>query len=152
MFTEIFGPLIGLKEEWAAQGAAPDELDLWAFRFRFPEETRLPVNTGWLDGDEEVISEDTPKRLVYRDRMGRRMEMAKTVATLALPTTHPVETMDDWLRIKHHYEFAESRIGACQPAPGKVTTISIPGGFDEPRQLMGEENLVLEPFVNIGRA
>jgi len=28
MFTEIFGPLIGLKEEWAAQGAAPDEFDL----------------------------------------------------------------------------------------------------------------------------
>jgi len=44
---------------------------------------------------------------------------------------------------KRHYEFAESRIGACPPAPGKVTTISIPGGFDEPRQLMGEENLAL---------
>mgnify|MGYP005848535083 CR=1 FL=1 len=25
LFTEIFGPLIGLKEEWAAQGATAEE-------------------------------------------------------------------------------------------------------------------------------
>ena len=27
MFTEIFGPLVGLKEEWEEQGASSEELD-----------------------------------------------------------------------------------------------------------------------------
>lgn len=143
LFTEIFGPLVGLKEEWAAQGATAAELDLSAFRYRFAEEQVLPVQTGWVGGDPEVILEETPDRLVYRDRMGRRMEMSKQAATLALPMTYPVATMDDWRRIRHHYEFHESRIGPIPPAPGKVRTVWIPGGFDEPRQLMGEENLVL---------
>ena len=31
LFTEIFGPLVGLKEEWEEQGATPEELDLSAF-------------------------------------------------------------------------------------------------------------------------
>ena len=35
LFTELFGPIIGLKEEWAAQGATPAELDFSAFRFRW---------------------------------------------------------------------------------------------------------------------
>jgi hypothetical protein len=49
------------------------------------------------------------------------MELAKQAATLALPVTHPVATMDDWCRLKQHYEFSETRLGAVQPAPGKVT-------------------------------
>ncbi|HUS57307.1 MAG TPA: hypothetical protein VM141_01535 [Planctomycetota bacterium] len=31
LFTEIFGPLLGLKEEWAAQGASAAELDMSAW-------------------------------------------------------------------------------------------------------------------------
>ncbi len=34
LFTEIFGPMVGLKEEWLAQGATPEELDFSAFRYR----------------------------------------------------------------------------------------------------------------------
>jgi hypothetical protein len=143
LFTEIFGPLLGLKEEWAAQGATPAEIDLSAFPFRYVEEQGLPVHTGWVGGDAEVILEDTPDLLVYRDRLGRRMELAKKAATLALPTTYPVATMDDWRRIKHHYEFSAARLSECRPSPGTITTVSIPGGFDEPRQLMGEEALGL---------
>jgi hypothetical protein len=143
MFTEIFGPLLGLKEEWAAQGASPAEIEMSAFRYRYVEEYGLPVNTGWRGGAAEVILEDTPDRLVFRDRMGRRMEMSKTAATLALPTTYPVATMDDWRKIKRHYEFHPDRIGECVAAPGQVRSAWIPGGFDEPRQLLGEENLAL---------
>lgn len=143
MFIEIFGPLLGLKEEWAAQGGTPAEIDMSAFRFRYVEEQGLPVHTGWRGGDEEVILEDTPDRLVYRDRMGRRMEMAKQAATLALPSTYPVATMDDWRKIKHHYEYSPARLSQFQDQPGKVRTVHIPGGFDEPRQLLGEENLAL---------
>lgn len=143
LFTEIFGPLVGLKEEWAAQGATAGEVDFSSFRYRFAEEEVLSVHTGWIGGDPEVILEETADRLVYRDRMGRRMELSKRAATLALPTTYPVATMDDWRKVRHHYEFEESRIGLCPPARGKVRTVWIPGGFDEPRQLMGEENLAV---------
>jgi hypothetical protein len=143
LFTEIFGPLIGVKEEWAAQGATPAEIDLSAFRFRYAEEVMLPINTGWSGGDEPVILEDTADLLVYRDRMGRRMKLAKKASTLALPVTYPVATMDDWRRIKHHYEFTPARVANPQPVPDKVTTVAIPGGFDEPRQLLGEEALAM---------
>ena len=34
LFTEIFGPIVGLKEEWEAQGASPEELDFSAFQYR----------------------------------------------------------------------------------------------------------------------
>ena len=143
LFTEIFGPLVGLKEEWAAQGATPVEINLSTFRYRTVIENNLPVITGWLGGDEPVILEDTADSLVYRDPMGRRMEMAKKSATLALPTTYPVANMDDWQRIRQHYEFSEARFGQLQPTAGQLTSLQIPGGFDEPRQLMGEEALAL---------
>ena len=143
LFTEIFGPLLGLKEEWTAQGALLAEIDLSAFRFRFPREMGLPVNTGWLGGEESVILEETTDVLVYRDPMGRRMELQKQAATIALPTTYPVANMDDWRRIKHHYEFSEARVRAGRPGPGFVTSVGIPGGFDEPRQLMGEEAVAM---------
>lgn len=143
LFTEIFGPLLGLKEEWAAQGATPAELDLSAFHFRYAEEQGIPFHAGWIDGDPVVILEDTPTLLVYRDALGRRMEMSKRAATLALPTTYPVATMDDWLEIKHHYAYRADRVAPYPAQPGPVTTAHIPGGFDEPRQLMGEENLAI---------
>lgn len=143
LFTEIFGPLLGLKEEWAAQGALPSEIDLSAFQFRFPAEAGLPVQTGWLGGEALVILEETADVLIYRDPLGRRMELQKKAATIALPTTYPVANMDDWRRIKHHYEFSEARIGTHRPGRDPVTSVTIPGGFDEPRQLMGEEAVAM---------
>ena len=39
LFTEIFGPIIGLKEEWESQGATPEEVlhatDMFAFHVPF---------------------------------------------------------------------------------------------------------------------
>jgi hypothetical protein len=105
----------------------------------------LPINTGWQGGDEPVILAETDDLLAYRDHMGRRMEMAKRASTLALPVTWPVANMDDWRRIKPHYEFDPARLrGAWRDVPpNTVVTLGIPGGFDEPRQLMGEEALAL---------
>ena len=150
MFTEIFGPLIGLKEEWLAQGASPSELDFSAFRYRAESRGTIPVVTGWLGGPPEQVLEETPDFLITRDPMGRRMKLAKGVSTLPLPLDYPVRTMDDWLRIKYHYEFSEDRFGHGWEEiarnhldEGRVVTVSIPGGFDEPRQLLGEENLCL---------
>lgn len=45
LFTELFGPIIGLKEEWTAQGASAAELDLSAFPYRRPQRGGVPVNT-----------------------------------------------------------------------------------------------------------
>ena len=151
LFTEIFGPLIGLREEWVAQGATPAELDFSAFRYRSAAFGRIPLNTGYLGGEElEKILEETEKHIIARDRMGRRIKLAKGVSTIALPMDYPVKHMDDWLAIKHHYEFSEERfdkqyqkIAKDHLEQGKVVNVQIPGGFDEPRQLMGEERLCM---------
>ena len=148
LFTEIFGPLIGLKEEWAEQGAAPGELNLSAFRFRAPMRGRLPVNTGWIGGDAEQVLEETDDCRITRDRMGRTMKLSKGYSTLPLPLDWPVRCMDDWLKVRHHYEFSEDRLDANWEQiardhlqTGRALMAGIPGGFDEPRQLMGEEEL-----------
>ena len=48
-FMELFGPIIGLKEEWEAQGATPEELDFSAFRYRAPKlaERRRQYRAAW---------------------------------------------------------------------------------------------------------
>lgn len=155
LFTEIFGPLLGLKEEWAAQGATAAELDMSAFRYRRPMFADVAVATGWLGGPEEVLLEESDDFVLARDHYGRLVKLSKRAATLPLPLEYPVRTMDDWLRLKPRYEFAEERVSgywAAQArrdmAEGRVVTLSIPGGYDEPRQLLGEEALALAYYDN----
>ena len=150
LFTEIFGPLVGLKEEWEQQGATAAELDFSAFRYRCPLLAGLAVNTGWLGGPQSVILEETADHRIYRDAMGRTMKLAKGVSTLALPLDWPVANMDDWLRVKPHYQFSEKRFGAdwgqaarAHLAAGCALSVSIPGGYDTPRQLLGDEGACL---------
>jgi hypothetical protein len=148
LFTEIFGPLIGLKEEWAAQGATPEELDMSAYRYRRPGGCHLPINCGWIGGAPEEVLEETEDFIISRDRMGRRLKLSRKVATIPLPMDWPVKNMDDWRKVKHHYAFSEERFGRDWEkiareglAAALVVGVGIPGGFDEPRQLMGEEAL-----------
>lgn len=150
LFTEIFGPLIGLKEEWEEQGATSDELDFSAFTYRCAAIGNLPINTGLQDGYSEELIKETEEYKVWRDGLGRTMKLFKTVATHPLPLNYPVKTMDDWLKIKPWYEFSENRLNTQWQATAnqyrnedKVICVEIPGGFDEPRQLMGEENLCI---------
>jgi len=148
LFREFLGPLPGVKEEWAAQGASPAELNLSAFRFRQPQHGYVPVTTGWLGGMPEEILEETDEYIIARDARGRRLKLCKGVASIPLPLDFPVKTMDDWLRIKHHYAFSEERLAGDweqvareHREAGRVVTAWIPGGFDEPRELMGDEAL-----------
>lgn len=148
LFDEIFGPLLGLKEEWLDQGATPAELDFSAFRYRFPAKEGLPVRTGLMSDLKETVLEETDDYRITRDALGRRMKLIKRSATLALPMDYPVKNWDDWRRIKPGYAFREDRLGAGWEARGRILRdrqvaiqVSIPGGFDEPRQLMGEEEL-----------
>lgn len=148
MFTEIFGPILGLKEEWEAQGASPQELDFSAFAYRCEARGHVPVKTGRVGGFPEVALEETDEYRLWRDGLGRTMKLPKQVATLALPLDYPVKAMDDWLKLKPWYQFSEERLaGDWEPvarqhrAADRVVCVGIPGGFDEPRQLMGEEEL-----------
>ena len=151
MFSETFGPIIGLKEEWEEQGATPEELDFSAFKYRCEDRANLPINTERNGGYPEELIEDTEERRVWKDGLGRTMELPKLSATLPIPIAgHPVETMDDWLKIKPWYEFSEDRLSNDWKTAAlefqqqdKVVCVHIPGGFDEPRQLLGEENLCI---------
>jgi hypothetical protein len=150
LFTEIFGPILGLKEEWLEQGATPQELDFSAFPYRCEARFAVPVNTGLDGGYPEHEIEETEDFKLWRDALGRTMKLSKKAATLALPMDYPVRTMDDWLKIKPWYELNEGRLAGswlaeaqAQRRQDKVICVNIPGGFDEPRQLLGEEGLCL---------
>ncbi len=148
MFVELFGLLVGLEQEWVEQGATSDELSLKAFGWDRVKRNRLGVHTGAITNLERKIIKDTATERIEIDKMGRTTKLCKNSATIPLPLTYPVETMDDWLKIKHWYVFQESRIDKEKLLENKknkengfLLYTSIPGGFDEPRQLLGEENL-----------
>lgn len=150
LFTEIFGPLLGLKEEWEEQGATLEELDFSAFAYRCEARGGVPVKTGRNGGWPEQFIEETEEHKIWRDGLGRTMKLPKKTATLPLPLDYPVKTMDDWLKIKPWYEFSPDRLGGDWEAKarqhreqGRVVCVGIPGGFDEPRQLLGEEGLCI---------
>ena len=145
LFTEIFGPLVGLKDEWRAQGASDAELDLSAFPYRRPMMGGVPVITGWMGDHEIVILEENEDEIIYLDNMGRKSKLPKKAASLSLPLEYPVKNMDDWLKIKAHYQFSEARFlpgweetARAHLEAGRVVSVSIPGGYDTPRQLMGD--------------
>lgn len=146
MFVELFGPLIGLPEEWRAQGAGDAEIDMVAFDWDYVERAGCGANTGTVDTRPSEIIEETATHRVERDFLGRTMKLDKQTATIPLPLDFPVKTMDDWLRVKHHYAYREGRIdwdrvAAAKQAQqeGRLVVAGIPGAFDTVRQLMGEE-------------
>ncbi len=148
LFAETFGPIVGLKEEWKAQGATPAELEMSVFTYRQAITSALPINTGWLGNESEQVLEENDEYIIARDRYGRRIKLLRGYATVPLPLDFPVRTMEDWLAIRHHYEFSEERFGVGwqqvareQAAAGHVVSVSIPGGFDETRELMGDADL-----------
>jgi hypothetical protein len=59
MFVELFGLLVGLEDEWRAQGATQEEIDLVAFDWDYVMMTNCPCNTGARGGPERWSS---PKR------------------------------------------------------------------------------------------
>jgi hypothetical protein len=145
LFVELFGPLVGLEDEWRAQGATEDEINLTAFGFDHVRLHRVQVSAGMLGGFEDVLIEETPEHVIRRDRYGRRVKMFKSASTIAHPLDYPVRDMDSWLEVKRWYEYSEERFapGWAEAArrareDGALIVVGIPGGFDEPRQLLGE--------------
>ena len=79
-----------------------------------------------------------------------RAKLIKNSATIPLPLDHPVSGPDDWEKIRHWYTFTEDRVDRGRLTEqkkrrdsGQLTVIHMPGAFDEPRQLLGEEGLCI---------
>ena len=150
MFTELFGLLVGLDEEWKAQKATAAELDLSAFGWDSVLYAGTNCHTGAITSISPYVLEDNAAYTLSVDYMGRQQKLIKASATLPLPLSYPVKDFDDWQKIKHWYAFDEKRIDEEQLKKAKalqdkgyLIVAWMPGGFDEPRQLMGEENLCL---------
>lgn len=146
MFVELFGPLLGLSEEWRAQGATEEEVNMTAFDWDYVVPAPCGANTGAIDTRPNEIINETETHRIERDYLGRTMKLDKKTATIPLPLDFPVKEMDDWLRIKHHFAYREDRINWDRVAKAKqaqkagcLLTAGIPGAFDTVRQLMGEE-------------
>ena len=146
MFSELFGPIVGLPEEWRAQGATEDMIAMHGFAFDY-----VPYyNLGNLDSihrQKEIVLEDNDRYYVAIDHYGRRVRMDKGTSTIPLPENYPVETMDDWRKIKHMFEYDDCRISDEEiekakklQSEGTLIKAEILGGFDILRELMGEEN------------
>lgn len=148
MFVELFGPLIGLDHEWRSQGASEDEISLRAFGFDGVKYAWIPFDLSPRSGIEPRILSDNETETVSIDNLGRKMRLSKKCATLPLPFSYPVQTPDDWYRIRDWYKFDVSRLNVEElkkfrrlQSEGTLILLSMPGGFDAPRTLMGEENL-----------
>ena len=77
LFTELFGPLLGLKEEWEEQGAGPQELDFSAFRYRYEARHGVGVKTGRLGGLPEETIEETDEHRIFPRCPGPHDEAAQ---------------------------------------------------------------------------
>jgi hypothetical protein len=145
-FAELFGPLVGLPEEWRAQGASEEEIDLTAFMFDRLHLANCGVNTGYLHPMEEVVLQENEGEVIVRDSMGRTSKLRKGFATIGLPMDWPVKTMADWQALRHQYAYHPSRVDAEAAkkaaearAQGALVGVWIPGGYATVRDLMGDE-------------
>ena len=150
MFCELFGPLVGLDKEWQAQGATADEVAMIGFDWDYVLKTMLSANCCAVTDVTPVVLEENAESIVSIDHLGRKVKLCKDSATIPLPLDYPVKDMDDWLRIKHWYEYSEDRINVEELRrqkllfdKGYLTVLQVPGAFDEPRELMGEEELCI---------
>lgn len=149
MFSELFGLLVGVDKEWEKQGATADEINLSAFCFDYLSVFHVG-NTKAISNIKPVVIEENDEYYIGKDNLGRTIKMFKQNSSIPLPLDYPVKDMDSWLKIKHMYQYDDSRVDydKIQQAiklqkKGTLIKASILGGFDEPRMLMGEENLCI---------
>ena len=147
MFVELFGPLVGLDNEWKVQGATQDEINMVAFDWDYVPVVQCGANTGILGGFERIILEETAEHIIEQDELGRKTKICKGYSTQSLPMDFPVKDMESWQQVKKFYEFSEKRIDWDRvetvrnlQKEGNLVVGYIPGGFDTVRELMGEIN------------
>ena len=84
MFSELFGPIVGLADEWRAQGATEDMIKMRGFAFDYVPYYQL----GELDSihrPKDIVIEDTATHYVGIDHYGRRVRMDKKTSPSPLP-------------------------------------------------------------------
>jgi len=146
MFSELFGLLVGLGDEWRAQGATPEELDLTAFDWDYVPYIECGGSTGpWPERPPVTLHEDD-KALVQRDVLGRTLKLFKRSATVPLPLDFPVRNWDGWRRVKPLFEYHDGRVDAAAvekaraaQREGVLVMGRLLGGWDIARELMGDE-------------
>jgi len=150
MFSELFGLLVGLDDEWRSQGAKEDELSLVGFDWDYISYVDCGGVTGAFGMPPPETLYECDEYHVQRDGLGRTIKLCKATATVPLPTDFPVKTMDDWLELKPLFAFREDRINGAAIEAAKASQLTgtlvrcdIPGGWDMARELMGEETACL---------
>lgn len=146
MFVELFGPLVGLEDEWKQQGATDEELSMDAFDWDYVPVVQCGGALGLFGCPEPEIIEETDSYLLEKDGLGRVLKLSKGYATLPLPMNFPVTDMASWLNIKHYFEYSPDRVDSNAIAEarkkqeeGHLVVAAIPGAFDTMRELMGCE-------------
>ncbi|AQQ70934.1 methylcobalamin:coenzyme M methyltransferase [Limihaloglobus sulfuriphilus] len=157
MFVELFGPLIGLEEEWAAQGATQDELDMIAFDWDYVDFIDCGANAFFLGKvTEPKILEENDNSIIAVDSLGRKTKLCKGSSTLPLPLDWPVKDMQSWEKIKPLFKYSDARIDEKsilhakkrQQEDGYIVTANIFGAFDTIRMLMGDENACIVYYTD----
>ncbi|MDD3242397.1 MAG: uroporphyrinogen decarboxylase family protein [Eubacteriales bacterium] len=154
-FCELFGPLVGLEEEWRAQGATDAECDLSAFGWDGVRVEDAGCATGAISGITPRVLQEDDREIHSIDTLGRHVKLCKGSATIPLPQDYPVRGPEDWERIKPWFAFREERVDTERlkklrdaQREGTLITAWMPGGFDAPRELMGEAALCLAYYDN----
>ena len=150
MFSELFGPLIGLPEEWKTQGASQEEIDMVAFDWDYVPYVDCGASMGAFGTPPAEVLEEDDEYRIETDYLGRTTKLCKKTATLPLPMNYPINNPEDWQRLKPYFIFSEERID--QQAVDKAKSLQkqrwlvraeIPGAWDILRELMGVERACL---------
>jgi len=72
MFCELFGPLVGLADEWRSQGATEKEISMEGFDWDYVNYTVLGANCGASTGVTPAVPKDSPKSTVSMNKSGCR--------------------------------------------------------------------------------
>lgn len=154
MFSELFGPLVGLADEWREQGASQNEIDMVAFDWDYVPYVDCGGVTGAFGAPAAQVIEETDDYRIERDYLGRTVQLCKATATIPLPVDFPVKKFDDWRKLKPLFTFREDRLDAqaiarakAAQAGGAIVRADIPGGWDMARELMGEEVACLSYYT-----
>ena len=156
MFSELFGPLIGLDDEWRSQEADEQEIAMTAFDWDYVPYVECGGDCGPFGTPEPVVLEETDEYLVQRDHLGRTAKLCKATATLPLPLDFPVKTMEDWQALKPYYIDNAGRVDAdamhdalTAQRAGTLVRAEIPGAWDTLRELMGEEQACMAFYLQV---
>jgi len=153
LYRETLGPLMGVKEDWRAQGASEEEINLSSFPYQEALYFDCGIFTGYYGPDLSEILQNDEETLIYRNHMGIKHQLIKSSSSLGHPVEFPVSTWEDWERIKPRYQFCEGRISKSLKETtermrdaGHVIIANIPGGYDEIRVLLGDEMSLIGPY------